>query len=691
MKGNDSSTALTLEAFTARASSGATRPGPGRLTGRRHGLIVVGLGVLCAAGCGTGAKTGPDPIPQPSPLAASVPASPPADSPRPPGATVESVTREGVSIEVMVAPVQTRREGPAGPLRAGDDVRLQIRVCDTNGRPLPSAKLSAWLVARQGDSPLRPPALARRVAALVAGDRLMPPEIDFNQYYVVALNDDATVTVVDPLSGFGGTKLLALVTLPGPGADWALAAGGRLLYVSVPAADRVTAIDTLTWTIAGEAKGLSGASKLAIQADGHRLWVETKDGVAAVDLAGMTVASRFATGQGPHDIALDPDDRRVFVTNRGSGTLSMIDARRLAKSFEVDVGPEPVSVAYSSAARAAYVTSGKGDELAVVDGDPPAVTARVAIGGGATSVRFGPGGRLAFVTHPDRDEVSVVDASVNRLVRTIEAGGVPDQVAFSDRLAYIRPRESPMVRLVPLDGVAGGGSTTTVLDVPGGQHPLGQGASRCAAAAIARAPGEGAVLIANPADKAIYYYQEGMSAPAGSFRNASRAPLAVLAVDRSLAATQLGVFEAVARLRNPGRFDVVVLLDSPRFAHAFGLDVADTPGRPPAPAAIEVRPEPRDNEAAPRAGSRTRVRLVMREQESRKPVAGRTDLRILAMLPSRWQRYERAAAAGKEPGVYEFDLVPPEPGTYHVHVECRSAGLTFRNPWSFTLEVKPSS
>ena len=157
----------------------------------------------------------------------------------------------------------------------------------------------------------------------------------------------------------------------------------------------------------------------------------------------------------------------------------MIDARRLTKSAEVDVGPEPASVAYSSAARAAYVTSGKGDKLAVVDGDPPAVTARVAIGGGATSVRFGPGGRLAFVTHPDRDEVSVVDASVNRLVRTIEAAGVPDQVAFSDRLAYIRPRESPMVRLVPLDGVAGGGSTTTVLDVPGGQHPLGQGASPC--------------------------------------------------------------------------------------------------------------------------------------------------------------------------------------------------------------------
>ena len=248
-----------------------------------------------------------------------------------------------------------------------------------------------------------------------------------------------------------------------------------------------------------------------------------------------------------------------------------------------------------------------------------------------------------------------------------------------------------MVRLVPLDGVSGGGAATTVLDVPGGQHPLGEGAPPCAAPAIARAPGEGAVLIANPADKAIYYYQEGMSAPAGSFRNASRAPLAVLAVDRSLKATRPGVFEAVARLRNAGRFDVIVLLDSPRFAHAFGLDVADEPGRAPAPPAVEVRPALED-EGAARAGTRARVRLVMREQESRKPVAGRTDLRVLAVLPGRWQRYEWATLApGTEPGVYEFELVPPEPGTYHVHVECLSAGLTFRNPWSFTLEVKPSS
>ena len=222
MKGNFSTCTLTGEAFPVPASPGLTRSGLTRWA-RGHTFIVMGWGLFCAAGCGYGSNTVSNPIPPADPRTASVPPSmsTTGESPWPPGATASSVSHEGVTIDVMVAPVQMSGNGPAPPVRAGDDVRLRIRVRDTNGQALPSTKLSAWLVARQGDSPLRPPALSRRVAALTAGDRLAPPEIDFNQYYVVALNDDATVTVVDPLFGFGGSKLLALVTLPGPGRDWA--------------------------------------------------------------------------------------------------------------------------------------------------------------------------------------------------------------------------------------------------------------------------------------------------------------------------------------------------------------------------------------------------------------------------------------------------------------------------------------
>ena len=55
---------------------------------------------------------------------------------------------------------------------------------------------------------------------------LSRPEVDLNVYYVLALNEDATISVVDPLFGYGSSKLLTMVFLHSPGEDWALSADG---------------------------------------------------------------------------------------------------------------------------------------------------------------------------------------------------------------------------------------------------------------------------------------------------------------------------------------------------------------------------------------------------------------------------------------------------------------------------------
>ena len=50
------------------------------------------------------------------------------------------------------------------------------------------------------------------------------------------------------------------------------------------------------------------------------------------------------------------------------------------------------------------------------------------------------------------------------------------------------------------------------------------------------------MLVANPADKMIYYYTEGMAAPMGSFQNYKRDPRALLVLDNSLRETERGVY-----------------------------------------------------------------------------------------------------------------------------------------------------
>ena len=110
---------------------------------------------------------------------------------------------------------------------------------------------------------------------------------------------------------------------------------------------------------------------------------------------------------------------------------------------------------------------------------------------------------------------------------------------------------------------------------PAGQKPPKESGSYSIANAIVPAPEEGAVLVANPADKMIYYYTEGMAAPMGSFQNYRRVPKALLVLDNGLRETARGVYSTTIRLDAPGYYDAVFLLDSPRAVHCFDFRVDD--------------------------------------------------------------------------------------------------------------------
>ena len=86
------------------------------------------------------------------------------------------------------------------------------------------------------------------------------------------------------------------------------------------------------------------------------------------------------------------------------------------------------------------------------------------------------------------------------------------------------------------------------------------------------------MLVANPGDRSVYYYKEGLSAPMGTFSNYKREPRAVLVLDRSLRErAEPGVYETVARLPHPGQFELLFFLDQPRVTHAFPFEVQADP------------------------------------------------------------------------------------------------------------------
>ena len=169
------------------------------------------------------------------------------------------------------------------------------------------------------------------------------------------------------------------------------------------------------------------------------------------------------------------------------------------------------------------------------------------------------------------------------------------------------------------------------------------GRSRTLASPIARASADDAVLIANPADQAIYYYKEGLSAPQGSFRGYGHVPHAVLSVDRSLRPAEPGTYMTVARLRRAGEFDLAFFLDSPRLVHCFELDGRERPAR-----ARAARPRSTSNRSASRRAlspdNRSGCGCGSSTAGTSKAIGAGHDIRLLATLPGRWQRFLRAEA-----------------------------------------------
>ena len=74
--------------------------------------------------------------------------------------------------------------------------------------------------------------------------------------------------------------------------------------------------------------------------------------------------------------------------------------------------------------------------------------------------------------------------------------------------------------------LTGQGGIISTSEVPGGQRGFGSEVSL--APRVVQVTGEDAVLFANPADKVMYYYREGMAAPMGNFTNYGRQPRAAM-------------------------------------------------------------------------------------------------------------------------------------------------------------------
>jgi hypothetical protein len=364
------------------------------------------------------------------------------------------------------------------------------------------------------------------------------------------------------------------------------------------------------------------------------------------------------------------DSRHVFIVNGGAGSVSIVDTGTLTSRI-VTTNSKPSSIAFSAKSQLAYVTDAESGTITALNGAGSKV-AEIKADRGIGRIGFARDGRYGFVLNPALKRIHILDSAVNRLVQSAETDREPEQVTFSPKLAFIRQKGSEIVLMIPLDVAGLENKGIPVAEFPAGQHPLDQFSLPSFADTIVRVPGEDAVLVANPADKSIYYYKEGMAAPMGYFSNYAREPRAVAVIDRTLRQIDRGVYETVTRLEKPGLYTAVFLLDSPQAVKCWDFTVEKDPSRSQTEMGKVGVVALSDVESA-KAGAPVTLRFRL-EDAAKQPVGGAADVTVFAYrAPGVWKT--RLPAKPLDNGVYEVIFRPPEAGSYLLHVEAPSKGI----------------
>ncbi|AUZ59039.1 Collagen triple helix repeat domain protein [Pseudomonas sp. XWY-1] len=598
------------------------------------------------------------------------------------------LSRDGVTVEFEARPLA------GGELKEGGFANIRFKLSDqTSGQPLSGMAPGAWIdPAQSAPAGDREQSCKARVALFLKSSIGARPLLDLNSYFLLMLNNDASLTVIDPTVSVGGvTSTMARIELPGRPMDWAATSDDKQVFVSIPERGKVSVIDTETFTRVADLDAGDQPLRVALQPDQHRLWVGNnssdpgKGGVTVIDVPGRSAMKHFNTGTGHHEIAFSADSRYAYVSNRDSGTLSVIDIPEMRLAKTIKVGPHPLSVSYSALSQAVYVVDGEEGSVRVFDARSHQLRHTVQAEQGLGPMRFSHDGRYGIVLNTLENQALVIDASTDKLIHHIPVAAEPYQLTFTKGYAYVRGLASPRVSMINLASLGEGRSPIVQSFEAGpaaprqaGDLPLAQGLS------VSR--DDNSVFVVNPVDNNTYFYTEGMNAPMSGYNNRGHQARAALVVDRSLREVAPGVYGSTVKLPAAGKFDVAFLLNQPQIIHCFSTEVA-------AGASASERKGARaefiglDQPMPQHSDFTARVRIV---GDDGQPRLGLNDLSLRYFLaPSSMPRNLRLQEVGE--GVYQAALNLPEAGAWYLHVQSPSLGRKFAEENYTSLRVLPAA
>lgn len=174
---------------------------------------------------------------------------------------------------------------------------------------------------------------------------------------------------------------------------------------------------------------------VAIDEKGARGYVSNlgSGSISVLDLVQKEFVAEVKTDRGCEGLALRPGAHEVWTTNRAADTVSVVDTDTLTEVARIACGKFPLRIAFTPDGKHALVACTESDSIAVLDAKARKEVARIALAPGSkpAGILVAPDGSRAWVALMEGGRLAEIDPRSNRLVRDIETGKVPDGMAWS--------------------------------------------------------------------------------------------------------------------------------------------------------------------------------------------------------------------------------------------------------------------
>jgi YVTN family beta-propeller protein len=244
-----------------------------------------------------------------------------------------------------------------------------------------------------------------------------------------------------------------------PADDAALAACSPCARFEAQRATSFVSVTAAILAMAGCASAPPGAPSTAARppvTTRECAWVTSfgGDDVCGVEVPSGRSLGCVRTGSKPHGIAVSRDGARVFVSNEGASTLSIVDARGRRALAEVPVGARPNQLALTPDGKHVWVLNNGSSSITVVDAERGAVVRTVPSGRGPHIIATNAARNAAVVTAEGDSTLELFDLTTFERRSVVSVFGWPRVLAVTadGATAFLTIRWLNGALVVGLDG-----------------------------------------------------------------------------------------------------------------------------------------------------------------------------------------------------------------------------------------------